>query len=106
MALLSSFSKEISLLRDALDKLSQETAEAIESKAENIIVAKKADKSELERLLRIMEENLKPGPNASGDFAVLAGKPLLGWKCMSCDRPLLKLSDKLVQRLSFASTVH
>ena len=29
-----------------------------------------------------------------GDYAMLAGKPLTGYKCMSCDHPLEKLNAK------------
>mmetsp|Transcript_399 Transcript_399/g.665 ORF Transcript_399/g.665 Transcript_399/m.665 type:complete len:175 (+) Transcript_399:2953-3477(+) len=99
MALVSSLSAELNTLRQQLDHLSQDMVETVAEKADNATVGRKADKSELDRLIRIIDENLKPGPNASGDYAVLAGKPLLGWKCMSCDRPLLKLNDREAQKV-------
>ncbi len=37
---------------------------------------------------------LGTGRLADGDHAMLSGKPLLGYRCMACDRPLDKLNDK------------
>ncbi|KAK9854184.1 hypothetical protein WJX84_012270 [Apatococcus fuscideae] len=33
-------------------------------------------------------------PPADGDFAILASRPIMGYKCMACDRPLAHLEDK------------
>lgn len=29
-----------------------------------------------------------------GDHAMLSGKPLMGYRCMACDRPLEKLDER------------
>ncbi len=31
---------------------------------------------------------------ADGDHAMLSGKPLMGYRCLACDRPLEKLDEK------------
>jgi hypothetical protein len=34
-----------------------------------------------------------------GDYAMLAGKPLTGYKCMSCDHPLERLNSKRAEHV-------
>lgn len=35
-----------------------------------------------------------PGRLADGDHAMLSGRPILGFRCLACDRPLEKLDER------------
>ncbi|KAF5836751.1 hypothetical protein DUNSADRAFT_5441 [Dunaliella salina] len=56
----------------------------------------------LTKEIRMLKENQAAPPqftggfkdNTSGDYAMLAGKPIMGYRCMACDRPLEKLDDR------------
>ena len=38
-----------------------------------------------------MTEELMESTRATGDYAMLSSKPVFGYRCMACDRPLEKL---------------
>eukprot|EP00742_Colponemidia_sp_Colp-10_P004713 GILJ01005027.1.p1 GENE.GILJ01005027.1~~GILJ01005027.1.p1 ORF type:complete len:1186 (+),score=217.92 GILJ01005027.1:447-3560(+) len=79
-------------------------AEQLQTKADQAVVAKKADRNEIRRAIRALEKQVSMISNPSGRLspvggnnmeldgeAILARKPLEGWKCGSCDRPLDKM---------------
>eukprot|EP00899_Mesostigma_viride_P017360 jgi/Mesvir1/25625/Mv01848-RA.3 len=58
----------------------------------------KADRGELDRLAEHVRELILEGGNPrarEGDYAMLASKPVFGYKCMSCDHPLERLDSKV-----------
>eukprot|EP00743_Colponemidia_sp_Colp-15_P004756 GILK01005122.1.p1 GENE.GILK01005122.1~~GILK01005122.1.p1 ORF type:complete len:1166 (-),score=248.25 GILK01005122.1:222-3719(-) len=79
-------------------------AEQLQTKADQAVVAKKADRNEIRRAIRALEKQVSMISSPSGRLspvggnnmeldgeAILARKPLEGWKCGSCDRPLDKM---------------
>jgi hypothetical protein len=50
----------------------------------------------LSREVRAIRERLGDGNSrmADSDHAMLSGKPLMGYRCLACDRPLEKLDER------------
>eukprot|EP00898_Chlorokybus_atmophyticus_P005119 jgi/Chlat1/5608/Chrsp369S05376 len=53
----------------------------------------KANMIDLQRVAQVIDSMTRVR-HAEGDYAMLASKPVFGYKCMSCDHPLEKLSPK------------
>lgn len=47
-----------------------------------------------EKLLMLSDPSSPAGRLGEGDHAMLAGKPVMGYRCMACDRPLTQLEER------------
>ncbi|KAH6557465.1 hypothetical protein KP509_1Z112900 [Ceratopteris richardii] len=81
-------SKAIAKLQEDLEKLRlsfKEMDNSIPPLKDGLAI--KADKRDLQKLVRFVKEQLERPENA-----IFTGKPLYGFKCMSCDHAINKLS--------------